>query len=754
MASRRQVAVLALALLCLAAPASRGGVDTDENLRKLAAAAGQGRPVMRIGLATGPHVRVSSRAAYRILDPRDGSAIWRPGFDDEVNFVAEGGPSGEIASVYRVQTGAFGTREAAEAELQRLSRGVGVPGVVRHNPDRGNWRVRIGAAAKRLDLNPLMARLRDLGLGDLWIAEEPAQEVSGVELRLVDSSFDSYASGTTRLVVVPGKQRVEIDGKPYRGIVEIRVTAFGTLRAVNWVELDKYLLGVVPAELGPEVWPELEALKAQAVAARTYAWRNRGQFDEEGFDICDQPRCQVYKGASAEHPLSDRAVWATRREVLTWQDRPIVALYSATCGGHTEDGAEIFAEHAEPYLKGVPCRAENDAMTSLRGTVRGAATRPAHDETGSDVTRDWTLLRAVGVMGATEPADRGEIDTAVDAERLRGWTRRLARLCGIPAPADPPRQIGDLGQAASALLADMGWAERAEVLLSDPDLEALLRDASTGSLPRTQRRSLAYLAWIEALQPFSNGSFEVERVPSGARLVPALARIGEAYHAFGLRSAVVAGMGRKSIRFVQGKGEIRLPLASAPFLFGLTGGKPVAVEKLELWPGDRVGFRTDAAGAVDFLELQPPVKGASDDRSAAVYAWTERKTRRQLEAAINLRVSVGRLKDLQVVRRGISGRVVELRVVGSQASTIVRGFDVRRLLDLRDILTVIEIQRDEAGELVAAVFSGKGWGHGVGLCQVGAYGMALRGADYREILGHYYRDTALRKIRDTPEPEP
>jgi len=75
-------------------------------------------------------------------------------------------------------------------------------------------------------------------------------------------------------------------------------------------------------------------------------------------------------------------------------------------------------------------------------------------------------------------------------------------------------------------------------------------------------------------------------------------------------------MGRKSIRFVQGKGEIRLPLASAPFLFGLTGGKPVAVEELELWPGDRVGFRTDAAGAVDFLELQPPVSTSQKCRPA------------------------------------------------------------------------------------------------------------------------------------------
>jgi stage II sporulation protein D len=62
---------------------------------------------------------------------------------------------------------------------------------------------------------------------------------------------------------------------------------------------------------------------------------------------------------------------------------------------------------------------------------------------------------------------------------------------------------------------------------------------------------------------------------------------------------------------------------------------------------------------------------------------------------------------------------------------------------------VIEVQRDTAGKIEAVVFAGKGWGHGVGLCQVGAYGMAVRGASYGEILGHYYSGAALEKIPKT-----
>jgi stage II sporulation protein D len=101
------------------------------------------------------------------------------------------------------------------------------------------------------------------------------------------------------------------------------------------------------------------------------------------------------------------------------------------------------------------------------------------------------------------------------------------------------------------------------------------------------------------------------------------------------------------------------------------------------------------------------------------------------------------LTDLRVRRRGASGRIVELEVVGVNGSTVVKGFDVRNLLDLRESLTVFELQRDASGGIASAVFAGKGWGHGVGLCQVGAYGMAMRGSDYKEILSHYYPGTSL-----------
>lgn len=721
--------------------------DADARIRRWAHDAGQRTPLYRVGLSDAAAIEVTSAKPFRILDPVTGEPVWKPVFQGRLRAVADGAPAGGVARVYRVQVGAYGDAAAAQLELDRLARRFDTVGVVHHDPDRGNWRVRIGQAADRLALNPLLDRLREAGVQDFWIAEEAAAAAEGVRLRLVDDAYESHLTASARLVLVPsGETPVEVGGKRYRGVLELRITPFGTVRAINWIELEKYLLGVVPAELGPEVWPQLAALQAQAVAARTYAWRNRGQFGEDGFDLCATPRCQVYAGADAEHPLSDRAVTATRGEVLTWNSQPIVALYTATCGGHTEDGGEVFAEHAEPYLKGVPCRAENDALATLRATVPGRTVAPLFDETGRDITRDWSLLQAAGVL--PDPPPLGVAGSTLSADALRQFTRALALLAGLPAPGGAPRPAGDLGQAAAALLADLGWDRRAELLLSGEDLPALLRDAAAVALPEAQRRSLAYLAWVEGLAPFADGSFHVERAPGVGRLVPALAQIGGTYEALGLSEGVVSGMGKASLRLVRHKSEVRLPLAARPFLFALAGGRPVPSAALEVWPGDRVRYRTDADGAVDFLELRPPVKGTSDDRSSAVYSWEVRRTRRQLEALINERISVGRLKDLKVKRRGVSGRISELEVLGTRGTSVIRGFDVRRLLDLRESLTVIEIQRDGDGDIAAVVFAGKGWGHGVGMCQVGAYGMALRGASYREILAHYYRETELAPIRD------
>src|SRR5438128_4971290 len=152
----------------------------------------------------------------------------------------------------------------------------------------------------------------------------------------------------------PGNAGIEVDNRTYRGSIEVFGNRRNTFTVVNELPLEDYLLGVVPNELSPTTFQELEALKAQAVAARTYAVRNLGQSKNEGYDICASDACQVYLGAGSQHPLSTQAVEETRGVIATYKDEPINALYSSTCGGRTEDAENIFDEKF-PYLVSTIC---------------------------------------------------------------------------------------------------------------------------------------------------------------------------------------------------------------------------------------------------------------------------------------------------------------------------------------------------------------------------------------------------------------
>lgn len=143
--------------------------------------------------------------------------------------------------------------------------------------------------------------------------------------------------------------RVSVRGRPYRGELRILARESG-LTVVNRLGLEEYLLGVVPVEM-PHSWP-LEALKAQAVVARTYAIRYLGRFESAGYDLCPDQRCQVYAGLAAEAERSSRAVNLTRGLIVLWGDRPASTFYHSDSGGHTASSAEVWGGE-RPYLPGI-----------------------------------------------------------------------------------------------------------------------------------------------------------------------------------------------------------------------------------------------------------------------------------------------------------------------------------------------------------------------------------------------------------------
>jgi stage II sporulation protein D len=138
-------------------------------------------------------------------------------------------------------------------------------------------------------------------------------------------------------------------GRAYRGRILVDVVG-GKLRTIDVLGLEQYLYGVVPAEM-PSTWAP-EALKAQAVAARSYALATRQV--AAPFDVYGDTRSQVYRGVAAETAAGDAAVDATAGQVLTYAGAVATTFFSSTSGGRTESAADVFGGESLPYLVSVP----------------------------------------------------------------------------------------------------------------------------------------------------------------------------------------------------------------------------------------------------------------------------------------------------------------------------------------------------------------------------------------------------------------
>ena len=202
----------------------------------------------------------------------------------------------------------------------------------------------------------------------------------------------------------------------YRGVIRLRATSLG-VDAINETQLDLYLRGVVPAEM-PSVWP-VEALRAQAIAARTYAARRL--HPTTGFyDLYDDTRSQVYRGSLGERAATNIAVNGTAGQVLRSGTSFANTLFHSTGGGATEDNENVFTSATGaivagplPYLRGSADRAPD-------GTAYDAAAPRAVWQTAA-----YTLAQLSVIFGADPRTAVGELtgldlsDTGVSGRLIR-----------------------------------------------------------------------------------------------------------------------------------------------------------------------------------------------------------------------------------------------------------------------------------------------------------------------------------------------
>lgn len=237
----------------------------------------------------------------------------------------------------------------------------------------------------------------------------------------------SSVSGTLRgkcFVLAPEDGgRLSLQGRKYHGRFQVSLSSKASMLILNLVELEDYLRGVVPAEM-PPLWPA-EAVRAQAVAARTYAVQRALQNRDAPFDLYATTADQLYLGADKEHAASDAAITATQGKVITYQGQPIIAYYHAASGGHTRNGTL-------PYLVGVESP-EESGHDSWRVELTLQELAHALRKTGEDLGE----LRGVSVS-------QNDLDTGTSALDIRGTAgstqispSRLRSLIGVDVVKSP-----------------------------------------------------------------------------------------------------------------------------------------------------------------------------------------------------------------------------------------------------------------------------------------------------------------------------
>lgn len=644
-------------------------------------------PIIRIGLGEPePAVELSSDGGVVLLEgAREGRERLRVEGMVRLRLSSPrpagpgGGPGGR-ATVYRIMVAS----SPDEAAVRRLGGWLSqvlsdVPLSLDFNSERSAWRLYAGAFPDRPAAASLSPALAIHGLRTLWITERPAVEdasvssgATAVEVAVIGGAGAVSVRGPVLLRPLDPRALLVTGGTAYRGAIEALPRQDGIQR-VNVLPIETYLRGVVPAEMGPLQYPSREALEAQAVAARTYAFRNLGQFEEEGYDLCDSPRCQVFRGASVEHPLTDRALRETSGEVLFHGDRPVRAYFTASCGGHTEDLAEVFVEESAPYLGGVPCPPEEPEGFVLR------APGP-YDVLYGEGRETWNhaLDRLVALAVAPPRILDRTVGLARPApEEVRGWKERAASLGGPCA------------QAADAALAVPGARSRLEIL------DALSRRLEEAG----------------CLGPEAHG--------------------------------VVVRVHGQDVRVRTDTGPVHLDLSGGAFPFLDDGDGPRPAALLPIGKGDRIRWEPE----------ERPFLVVKESRSQAAEAgtsppdWSAERSSAELLDRLRSRIGVRSVREVSPLRRTPSGRVSSMLVVADSGEYLLRGIRVRWGLGLPE--NPLNVQ--PSGEAVhdhplAFQFTGKGWGHGVGLCQRGAYGLARAGLGYRAILAHYYPHTEIRKL--------
>ena len=206
-------------------------------------------------------------------------------------------------------------------------------------------KISVDQASKIIDVKS-KSRIRNVKANEeLLIANEGGKiKINGKEIKNTNIELRLKDLETVK------DMKVKIDGKEYLGSVRLTVKG-NKLTVINIITTEEYLRGVIPKEMLPSFHEE--ALKAQAVAARTFALMNRKRHSKDGYDLCSTTHCQAYTGTADISDKTDKAIFDTYGEVIQYKGKMILAPFHSDSGGMTENSLDAWSLDC-PYLRAVP----------------------------------------------------------------------------------------------------------------------------------------------------------------------------------------------------------------------------------------------------------------------------------------------------------------------------------------------------------------------------------------------------------------
>ena len=700
--------------------------------------------------------------------------------------------SDELKPVYQIQVASFLQPENALGFRDSLEVKFDVPVSIQLNSVLGMNRVCIGEFSTREEARSYLPTVRldypnaFIVSGETASGGETVSDIETAEAAAKSSGADyvrkllGIADGDKIVVTLSGMNDLSfsnpygfriypsaasaflsVNGKAYRGFLDIFPNKSGSLTLVNQLAIEDYLLSVVPSEMNPNTYPESAALAALAIAARTNTVKNMGHrysdgFDlSNGYDLTDDMRTQVYGGVAAENPVTSDIVLRTAGLVIYHDDQPIDAIYMSTCGGRTEDFGLVFGTNSIPYLQSVFCAIEHgyeaegvvlEGTNDMTGIFRTADIFPAN--------RNIELARVIGLIppAASDTVPLASPVGANEARRLIDTAAAIIKSSRrVPvSPAEIAMRGGFLHHAADVFFGGSEIQRRISRADENYYMASLMDGAA---VPEALRQTIAFLMQRKLLRPTAGNVVDVRAPMRRGDAITLLISWIEAERPDILRRGVFVDAGRHKdgapniLNIKIGGIEREFELARNPHLFRVDPERQITpVREIKLIGAEKLAFYLNDKNEIDFLEIELSPSGAASDRLSFATTWQAKLTRADAaEILSGLTSDIGTFMDLQPHRFGYSGRAVQIQAIGSRGKTMLNGYKVRNALGLSDTLFTLTREFDADGDVTAFNFSGRGFGHGIGLCQTGAYGMAKAGRSYTEILKTYYTGVEIKK---------